>query len=180
MTTTTTHPLADLSVLDHFASAPFPPDYASDRRRFYAPVDDVHGVMALVLASAQRSLQVAMYGYDDNELDAILRKLADERVAVQLTLDSSQAAGVHERKILAADHWPASTIAIGRSERGAIMHLKEAVIDGTIVMTGSTNWSRSGESKQDNALVIVSTPHDAAVASARLHAIHANMLAKAA
>lgn len=172
-----THPLTDLSVLDRFAAAPFPPGYAKDRRRFYSPIDDVHGVLATVISSARRSLFVAMYGYDDDDLAAIVAQLLDEQVAVQLTLDSSQAAGVHERAILAQERYPASSVAIGRSERGAIMHLKQAVIDGVIVVSGSTNWSDSGETKQDNELLVIADPADAAIVTARLTAIHANMLA---
>lgn len=170
------HPLTDLSVLDHYAAAPFPPGYPTDRRRFYSPIDDVHGVLVEVISSAQRSLAICMYGYDDDEVAAVVVKLADANVAVQLTLDSSQAGGVHERAILAQETWPASTIAIGRSERGAIIHLKQAVVDGVIVVSGSTNWSTGGETKQDNELVVVSTATEAAVVSARLSAIHANVL----
>lgn len=174
----TTHALGDLSVLDHFAAAPFPPTYPADRRRFYSPIDDVHGVLDAVVSSATRSLFIAMYGYDDDELAGIVAKLEDSSVAVQLTLDSSQAAGVHEKALLATEHYPASTVAIGRSEKGAIMHLKQAVVDGVIVVDGSTNWSTSGESKQDNSMLVLLDATEAAVVTARLAAIHADMLAK--
>lgn len=174
------HPLADLSALDSFSSVPFPPTYPTDRRTFYSPVDDVHGALKAVLASAQRSLVIAMYGFDDDELAAIIKdKLVAEHIYVQLTFDSSQAGGVHERTLLASQNYPASSVAIGRSEKGAIMHLKEGVVDGVIVFTGSTNWSDGGESKQDNQLTVSISAQEAAVATARIGAIHANMLQKA-
>ncbi len=172
-----THPLSDLSVLDQFASAPFPPGYPSDRRIFYSPVDNVHGALKAVLSSAQRSIVLAMYGFDDEELAGILKeKLTAENVYVQLTLDSSQAAGVHEKSLLTGEAFPSSSVAIGRSEKGAIMHLKEGVVDGTILITGSTNWSTGGESLQDNQLTISIDPLGATMATARLGAIHAHML----
>jgi phosphatidylserine/phosphatidylglycerophosphate/cardiolipin synthase-like enzyme len=96
-----------------------------------------------------------------------------------LTLDSSQASGVHERTLLTNEAFPISSVAVGRSEKGAIMHLKEIVIDGVILVTGSTNWSTGGEDLQDNQLTVEINPYAAAAATARIGAIHANMLAKA-
>ncbi len=175
----TAHPLSDLSALDQYAASAFPPGYPTDRRTFYSPVDDVHGALKAVIASAQRSVVLAMYGFDDEELAGILKeKLASEDVYVQLTLDSSQAGGPHERSLLAEEGYPVSSVAIGRSEKGAIMHLKEGVVDGTILFTGSTNWSTGGESLQDNQLTVEINAVAATMASARIGAIHANMLAK--
>jgi phosphatidylserine/phosphatidylglycerophosphate/cardiolipin synthase-like enzyme len=174
----TANPLAtDLSSLDGFKASPFPPGYAENCRTFYSPVDDVHGALATVLESAQETLLIGMYGFDDDALAEIVKdKLADPSCYVQISLDSSQAGGVHERKLLTQMDYPASSIAVGTSERGKIMHLKEAVIDGAVVITGSTNWSLCAEVEQDNALTIISDPFIAAEASARLNAIHAHML----
>lgn len=173
----TPHPLADLSVLDEFSATPFPPGYHKDKRTFYSPVDNVHGALKTILELAQRSIVLAMYGFDDDELAAIIKaKLDDKNVYVQLTLDSSQAAGVHEKKLLTGEAFPQSSVAIGRSEKGAIMHLKEGVIDSTIHFTGSTNWSTGGEEKQDNQLTIEIDPIAASLAVARIGAVHAHML----
>ena len=170
---------SDLSALDVHAAGGFP-GYPANVRNFYAPVDAVHAALLDLIGSAQRSLSIAMYGFDDEELaDIIKAKLQDPTVSVQLTLDSSQAGGVHERQLLAEESYPASSIAVGRSEKNAIMHLKEAVIDGIDLVTGSTNWSASGEGKQDNDLVVIRDPLVAARARARLDAIHAHMLATA-
>jgi phosphatidylserine/phosphatidylglycerophosphate/cardiolipin synthase-like enzyme len=174
------HALARLDVLDQFKKGPFPPGYPDTHRSFYSPVDDVHGALKYLLQSATKSLVVAMYGFDDPELAEILRtKLTQENCYVQLTLDSSQAGGVHERQLLTQEKYPASSVATGRSEHGAIMHMKECIIDGVFLVTGSTNWSIGAETKQDNQLTVIADPFVCAEARARIDCIHANMITKA-
>ncbi|EID12922.1 hypothetical protein MXEN_11966 [Mycobacterium xenopi RIVM700367] len=176
---TRAHPLYSLSVLDKYRTQPLPPGYPEHRRTLYAPVDDVHGALCYLLNSAQHSLVVAMYGFDDPQLAEILRsKLVQEHCYVQLTLDSSQAGGVHERQLLAEQDYPASSIAIGRSEHGRIMHMKMVVVDNLWVVQGSTNWSDAGERLQDNEMSVTADPYVAAEARGRIDAIHANMLGK--
>jgi phosphatidylserine/phosphatidylglycerophosphate/cardiolipin synthase-like enzyme len=175
--------LATLDLLDVHAADKAAPAGAgpNDPRTFFSPVDDVHGALVDLLKSATASLVVAMYGFDDQELaDVLHEKLSAEHVAVQLTLDSSQAGGLAEKKILTGEAFPASSIAIGRSEKGAIMHLKMVIVDGIDVVTGSTNWSGGGESKQDNQLTVHRDAVFAARARARIDAVHAFMLTKPA
>lgn len=175
------HPLADLTVLDQFKSAPFPPGYPDDVRTFYSPVDDLHGALTFLVRQATAEVVVAMFGFDDDQLAAALKeKLSDASVHVQLTLDKSQAGGVHERQLLAAEGYPNSSVAVGSSEHGAIMHLKLLVIDGTVLVSGSTNWSSSAEHLQDNELTVTVNPARAAEARLRIAQIHQHMLDKAA
>lgn len=144
--------------LEKFKATPTPSLYPPDVRTFFSPQDDVHGALKAVIASARHSIVVAMFGYDDDELAAMLAKaLVDPTMYVQITLDKSQAGGVHEKAILAKykNVMKGNSVAIGTSERGAIMHRKMVIVDGLWRISGSTNWSTSGESLQDNELTVI-------------------------
>ncbi|MGE5134846.1 MAG: phospholipase D-like domain-containing protein [Gemmatimonadota bacterium] len=132
--------------------------YPPDERTFFSPRDNVHGVLVALLDSAQHSIVVNMFGYDDDELNKIIQdKLADAKIFVQMSLDRSQASGVHEKQILAKWNNDAfgNSIAIGTSSvHNAISHLKIVIVDGVYTVKGSTNWSLSGEQQQDNELTV--------------------------
>jgi phosphatidylserine/phosphatidylglycerophosphate/cardiolipin synthase-like enzyme len=146
--------------LDRFkhADGGFAGDWPPAVKRFWSPDDDVHGALKHVIGSARKTLSCAMYGWDDDELDALFRTAWEsEHVAVQLCLDSSQAGGVHERELLAK--WQGGSgnlpFVIGRSRKHAISHLKLCIVDGLYVVQGSTNWSTSGETAQNNECTIL-------------------------
>lgn len=169
--------IEDLAELDQYAAVPFPHGHPTDRRTFFSPVDQVHAVLCRLVASATSSLVLAMYGFADEELAEIIQAhLSSQKIYVSLTLDSTQASGAHEKAILAKNDYPSNSIAVGRSERGAIMHLKEGIIDGTDIITGSTNWSTSGQSLQDNELTIRRSPLEAIRHRQRIDVIHNHML----
>jgi hypothetical protein len=158
----------------------FPEGYPGDTRTFYAPRDNVAGLLAALLESARSSIVLNMYGYADPGLDGIIRaKLADELVYVQMSLDKSQAAGKTERDILAA--WDnqafGNSIAVGTSSsHNAISHLKVVVVDGLYTGKGSTNWSVSGQSQQDNEFTLSRNPYIAIEARTIMDLNHDFML----
>jgi phosphatidylserine/phosphatidylglycerophosphate/cardiolipin synthase-like enzyme len=150
----------DLAVtdLDIFKVSGPPNGYPSNMRTFYSPEDYVPQVLQSVVSSASKSIVVAMYGFDDDVLAAMLDSaLKNSAIYVQITLDASQAAGAHEKDLLAkyANDMTGNSVAIGKSERGAIMHRKMVIVDGLWRISGSTNWSTSGETLQDNELTII-------------------------
>lgn len=165
----------------------FPQADSDDFRVLYVGRDDVHGALKYLLARCSRSLKLNQFGYDDEELDAIIQGLVtNEHVYVQGTLDKSQAGGVHEKKILAA--WTVAmrnSFAIGQSATHQISHTKGGVIDGLVGYEGSTNWSASGEGTivapdgsdvgrkaQNNTLAVYVNPIEVVTFSAELDEEH--------
>lgn len=168
--------LFDWKELDTYADFTGWPD---EVRAFFSPRDVcVPLVIDRIISSAQHSVKVNMYGYDDDRLDAILHsKAAEPGFCFQMSLDKSQSRGVHEKALVSS--WASSTgttVAVGNSIKGAISHLKVAIVDGLYVISGSTNWSTSGETKQDNELTIHKSQAIAARYAAVLDANHAAML----
>lgn len=119
---------------------------------FYVGRDDCHLILRELIAAETNMLKMNMFGYDDDDLDGvILGLISDENVHCQITLDKSQAGGVHEKNLVAADKqklgdaW-SNSFAIGQSATHQISHTKGGVLVGQGVgWEGSMNWSASGE-----------------------------------
>lgn len=119
---------------------------------FYVGRDNVHEILLRLLTNEKLSMKINMFGFDDQELnDAILAKFKDPACHLQISLDKSQAGGVHEKKILAADQSQdasdyANSFCILQSATHQISHTKGGVLASQgIYFEGSTNWSSSGE-----------------------------------
>ena len=163
-----------------------------DFHLFYVGRDDVHGILKYLLSRATSSLYLNMFGYDDEELNAeCMRCAVDRSIATVITLDKSQAGGVHEKAILDADlhEDPVAFnthVVVGLSATHQISHTKGGVIDGRVGFEGSTNWSRAGEGTfvvkghpggpgyraQNNTLAVFTDPDTIARFTAELVAEH--------
>lgn len=124
---------------------------SKDFHLLFVGKDDVHEALKYVLSRAQTSLYLNMFGYDDDELNDILfEKVKDPHITVLITLDKSQAGGVHEKRLIELDQKLDlasfnSHFVIGQSATHQISHTKGFVADGIVGAEGSTNWSAGGE-----------------------------------
>lgn len=129
----------------------FSPDASKDFRLFYVGRDNVHEILKHVLSRASVSIYLNMFGYDDDELnDILMAKALDPNITMMVTLDKSQAGGVHEKRLLEMDKQHNLSafnthFTIGQSATHQISHTKGFVVDGVVGGEGSTNWSGSGE-----------------------------------
>lgn len=124
---------------------------SKDFHLFYVGRDDVHDILKHVLSRVSVSLYLNMFGFDDDELnDILMAKALDPNITMLITLDQSQAGGVHEKRLLDSDLGKNPTafnthFVIGQSATHQISHTKGFVADGRVGGEGSTNWSASGE-----------------------------------
>jgi hypothetical protein len=141
--------LADLGQFT--AAGIIPPKASPDFVLMFAGTDRIHEALKYILSGVRRSLKLNMFGYDDEELNAILMaKVKDPDVLVSITLDKSQAGGVHEKRLLESDAAKdpvgfSTHFVLGQSATHQISHTKGFVADGKVGAEGSTNWSASGE-----------------------------------
>jgi hypothetical protein len=154
--------------------------YSTEALSYYAPRDPgVHAIILWTLLQTTQSLAINMYGFADEQAAAVIQHFTENPdIAVSVSLDKTQAAGVKAQEILKKfnNQLIGNSIAIGRSIRGAISHDKMVVVDGIFVLSGSTNWSFSGEVLQDNQLTLARDPVAAAEARTILDMNHDAML----
>jgi hypothetical protein len=163
---------------------------------FFAGRDDLHGILLFLISRETMRFAFNMYGYADDELNAaVMTLLGNPNVAVQGTLDKSQAGGVHERAILAsdliADPGLYNSIVVNTSPTHQIAHTKAGIlVSQGIAYGGSTNWSKGGEGTginlagkqpagyvaQDNTLTVTVNPVSLARLMARLDVEHVHVL----
>ena len=141
--------LSDLDLC--MAGARVSANASKDFRLMFVGKDDVHRALRHVLSRVRVSLYLNMFGYDDDELNDIVMGIAhDPSITCLITLDKSQAGGVHEKRLLDSDAAKdpegfKTHFVIGQSATHQISHTKGFVADGVVGAEGSTNWSTSGE-----------------------------------
>ena len=127
------------------------PRASGDFRLLYAGRDNVHEALKHVLSRVTVSLYLNMFGYDDDELNTLVMGIVhDPHITCLITLDKSQAGGVHEKRLLDSDAAQdpegfRTHFVVGQSATHQISHTKGFVADGLVGAEGSTNWSTSGE-----------------------------------
>lgn len=170
-----------------------------DVHLFYVGRDDVHDILKYILSRVTVSLYLNMFGFDDSELNNILmEKALNPSICMMITLDQSQADGVHEKALIEADQKYNlaafnTHFAIGESATHQISHTKGFVADGRVAAEGSTNWSASGEGTfviqgqpggpgyqaQNNTQSVITDPDTIARFQTELIAEHMTVLAAA-
>ena len=124
---------------------------SKDVHLFFVGRDDVHDILKYILSRVTISLYMNMFGFDDAELNnIIMQKALNPAITMLITLDLSQAGGIHEKALIEADQKYNlaafnTHFAIGESATHQISHTKGFVADGRVAAEGSTNWSASGE-----------------------------------
>lgn len=121
---------------------------------FTSPTENhvIEPAILQVVASAKKTLLIAMYSFTDDELGEAVRSAKKRGVSVWVLLDGGQDAeggGKEWTELLSAKIPVAAEVFPG------LLHHKFAVIDDRFTITGSFNWSdRADRMNFENAVII--------------------------
>jgi phosphatidylserine/phosphatidylglycerophosphate/cardiolipin synthase-like enzyme len=120
---------------------------------YFSPNGGCQDAVLSQLRSARRSVDVAIYSFAVNRIALVLDSAVERGVKVRLVMDRRQAASSHSVAALLAKKLP---VRIGAG--GGLMHDKFAIIDDSVCVTGSYNWSDAAELENDENLLVLVSP----------------------
>jgi len=135
-----------------------PPDPALSVEIHYSPDEDLERIDVSLIDRAGATLDMAAYVLTDVPVIGALRRAAGRGVRVRVWREADEftpAPPLAGALTALADK---SGALVRFKPPGELMHLKGYCVDGGALRTGSANFSRSGETRQDNDLVILRGP----------------------
>ncbi len=108
--------------------------------------------LVAAIRKAERSVDIAAYDFDlENVAQALIRAQKDG-VRVRVLIDDENS-GLEAVRMLRR-----ANISVAEDPRQAIMHDKFVIIDGTVVWTGSWNLTVNGTYRNNNNVVVITSP----------------------
>ena len=139
--------------------------WAGEVRVFFSPRGGCEEAILAQLDGAKRYIHVAMYAFTSRYLAQALVRAKDRGVEVKVVLDRSfqEESNYSKGDFLRRKGIPVKLIspAMLRGLRviKGLMHHKFAVVDGSVVITGSYNWTARAERvNYENLLIFVNSP----------------------
>jgi phosphatidylserine/phosphatidylglycerophosphate/cardiolipin synthase-like enzyme len=156
-----TMPVGDSQVTIHFSPAAKSQDWATT----------TNGLIGRTLGRSKSQTDLALFVFSEPQLGDMLEASSARQVPVRMLIDREFAyrpysqmlamLGVtscqsnSKRRIWAK---PITTAGVPELPSGDLLHHKFAVIDKSLVITGSHNWSAAGNYKNDETLLVVESP----------------------
>ena len=112
------------------------------------------------IGSAKKELLVAVYAFTSDDLANALVQAKKRGVSVQIVIDREFDLGnpSSKGKFFDAQKIPLRRISgakpVGAEKDGGLMHQKFAIIDRSVVLAGSYNWTYAAENSNDENLLL--------------------------
>ncbi len=122
---------------------------------YFSPDDGVLAALVPLLESARESIYFLAYSFTSNQLGEILRQKAEADVKVAGVMDEEQ---VQSNEGTEFDPFRQADLDVRRDGIDGLLHHKVFIVDETIVVMGSYNFSQSAEERNDENLLIIYDP----------------------
>ena len=144
----------DLFGADSLASTPNPflTVDGTDVETYFSPDDNVAARLLDVLSLAQESIYFLAYSFTSDDIGEIVRQKFEEGVTVQGVMENAQ---IESNQGTEFDLFRQFEIDVRRDGNPGQMHHKLIIIDRSIVITGSYNFTASAEDRNDENLIII-------------------------
>ncbi len=129
---------------------------------YFSPENEAFEALLKNLSSCEETLDICVFTLSDNRITEALLKLKDEGVKVRIITDNEK----RHDKGSDIQFIISKGIAVKADLGEAHMHHKFAIIDNTVSVTGSYNWTRSADGvNYEN--ILITDDSDVAVAYKR-------------
>jgi phosphatidylserine/phosphatidylglycerophosphate/cardiolipin synthase-like enzyme len=122
---------------------------------FFSPDDGVLAALVPLLEGAQESIYFLAYSFTSNQLGEIVRRQAEAGVTVEGVMDEEQ---IRSNQGTEFDPFRQAELDVRKDGIDGLMHHKVFIIDESIVVFGSYNFSQSAEQRNDENLIIIYSP----------------------
>jgi phosphatidylserine/phosphatidylglycerophosphate/cardiolipin synthase-like enzyme len=113
------------------------------------------------IKNAKAEILIAMYYFTDNDITNAVCESKKRGVNIRVVLDKSQKVGKYNKSVRLVEN----DIPVRYDTRDGLMHDKFAVIDDTVLVTGSFNWTKSADEKNRENIMIIKNPEIAKIFS---------------
>jgi hypothetical protein len=120
---------------------------------YFSPNGGCRDALLAQLRAAHHSIDAAIFSFTVDRIAAVLDSAAERGVEVRVVADKQQAGSSYS--VVDA---LAKGIRVRIGAGSGLMHNKFAVIDDSICMTGSYNWSDGAEIRNDENLLVLVSP----------------------
>ena len=119
---------------------------------FFSPDDGVQSQIATVLSGAEESIYFLAFSFTSNDLGDIVREKAEDGLTVRGVMDEEQ---VKSNQGTEYDPFKQADLDVRIDGIEGQMHHKIFIIDESIVVVGSYNFSQSAETRNDENILII-------------------------
>jgi phosphatidylserine/phosphatidylglycerophosphate/cardiolipin synthase-like enzyme len=124
----------------------------SEIKILFSPKGGITEEIIKQIDNAQEYIDIAIYSFTYEPIAGAIIRAKNRGVRIRILMDKGQSKGKYSKYKYLLD----SGIAVIQDRHTGIMHNKIAMIDGRILFTGSYNWSKSAEERnQENLLEFI-------------------------